>query len=104
MTETLPTEFAGQARALASLIALADQHPDLPTGYLTCHADAKPIVLLDHPSDFEAWRSALLVDPQAVVMGSLSGNAKLSFHTSVHGVPLHVWTSFPLAAPEGATA
>lgn len=104
MTESLATLFAGQARALACLIALAEQHPHLPKGYVTCHGDGRPTVLLEHPSDFEAWRSALLIDTEAVVLGSLGGKAKLTFHASVLGVPLHVWVAFPLTAPEGATA
>jgi hypothetical protein len=104
MTATPTNVLSDQARALAAVIAVADQHPHLPSGYLTCHSDGRPTVLLSHPSEFEAWRSALLVEPEAVALGSLSGKAKLSLSTTASGVPLHIWVTFPLAAPEGVAA
>jgi hypothetical protein len=104
MTATLTSTLADQARALAVITAVADQHPHLPCGYVTCPVGGRPTVLLDYPSEFEAWRSALLIDPEAVILGELSGKATLALNTTVYGLSLRVWVAFPLTAPEGAAA
>ncbi len=100
--------FGAQSHALALLATLAEQHASLPPAYVTCSGlePNKVTVLVEHPDQFEAWRGTLLVAPEDVVQGTLTSNTTLAFDVSLHGVNMHVWTSFELAKSEieGAAA
>lgn len=81
-----------QLPAIQSLAALASTFSALPAAYIVVSG-----VCLDRfdlqvetPADFEVWREALQVAPEAVEFHSYGGGSWLELRTVFHGTRVHV--------------
>ncbi|MFC9700867.1 hypothetical protein ACFTWD_09270 [Streptomyces sp. NPDC056943] len=81
-----------QAPAAAALLALTETFDGLPAGYITMHSRGKIYVglQLDSPDAFEAWRTALLISPEAVQLCAFEGSTWLAADAMFRGVRFHV--------------
>jgi hypothetical protein len=95
-----------QASVLACLARIAVTHPDLPGAYLVSSkvVPNKLTVQLASPREVEAWREALGVPVEKVVLDQLGGRPSLEFEATVHGVDFHVYAAFDAATAEVAGA
>ncbi|MFM9675823.1 hypothetical protein [Streptomyces brasiliscabiei] len=113
MTEPIlfAENLGSQAAALTFLASLAQKNPELPPAYIVS-SWVEPYVVrvqLDDINAVEAWREALHVAPEGVVLSSYSSNRRqLTFAAAVNDVRIDVWVPFTDAQsdtePEGVAA
>ncbi|WP_031039771.1 hypothetical protein [Streptomyces sp. NRRL F-5650] len=94
-----------QGPALGIFARLAEVQPTLPDAYLV-FSGSEVMVQLDSVPEVEAWREALHVAPQDVVLNKGASRTYLEFFTRVSGVAVHAYTTVDIAQPEqeGAAA
>lgn len=105
MDTSLNNPLGTQAALFAALARFAEAHPDLPGAYITASdiTPAEAHVLLDGPSDLEAWRQALYAEPADVLITERAEGTKLLFTASLGHISLRVYTIFdPVAVAVGA--
>ncbi|MGW4075916.1 hypothetical protein ACWELB_20800 [Streptomyces asiaticus] len=105
---------ADQARAFRALAALADTTPGLPAarivieGHITLAAELTVRVgAHGEPDTFEAWRTALNIDPDSLEQHQMMGGAWVtSGHALFHGVMfvLSLYHQQPAPAPVAVLA
>ncbi|TFE38268.1 hypothetical protein E3E14_29185 [Streptomyces sp. ICN441] len=100
MDTSLTNPLGTQAALFAALARFAEAHPDLPGAYITASdiTLAEAHVLLDGPSDLEAWRLALHAEPADVLITERAEGTKLLFTASLGRIALRVYTIFDPAA------
>lgn len=83
---------ADQGPALAVLLALIEQHPDLPPAYITLHGHmaTEPILYVGGPAELEVWREALAVPPGDVALCAGEHAAFLKMHHHVGGFTIQI--------------
>ena len=93
----LTDRIVEQTGAVLALLNLIRRHPGLAAPYITVHAPmpeydapAKLDMQLDTPSDFEAWRSALAVDPSGVALHTSASSVWLAADTWHAGTRVHL--------------
>ncbi|MCZ4608865.1 hypothetical protein O3S80_34930 [Streptomyces sp. Lzd4kr] len=98
------TPLGEQATVLVALAGLAVSHPNLPGAYFVT-SDVLPrelTVQLDSPGKVEAWRAALNVPADQVVMRKRGEQAQLKFEATAYGVEFRVYTVYePATQAEG---
>ncbi|MET7451138.1 hypothetical protein ABZT03_04420 [Streptomyces sp. NPDC005574] len=85
-----------QATVLVALAGLAVSHPDLPGAYFAL-SEVLPrelAVQLDSPSKVEAWRAALNVPFEKVVLRRAGARTQLKFVATVYGVEFSVYAVY----------
>lgn len=90
------TPLGVQATVLVALAGLAVSHPNLP-GACFAISDVLPrelAVQLDSPGKVEAWRAALNVPADQVVMRKRGEQAQLKFETTAYGVEFYVYAVY----------
>ncbi|MFE7775736.1 hypothetical protein ACFU5O_17910 [Streptomyces sp. NPDC057445] len=94
MDASLNNPLGTQAALFAVLARFTEAHPDLPGAYITASdiTPAEAHVLLDGPSDLEAWRQALYAEPAAVLITERAEGTKLLFTASLGLISLRVYT------------
>ncbi|MHC5700967.1 hypothetical protein OTC26_005825 [Streptomyces tirandamycinicus] len=100
MDTSLTNPLGTQAALFAALARFTEAHPDLPGAYITASdiTPAEAHVLLDGPSDLEAWRHALHAEPADVLITERDEGTKLLFTASLGRIALRVYTIFAPAA------
>jgi hypothetical protein len=92
VSESTASVFGAQGAAVAALAALVGRFGDLPGGYVTIHSQfsaSRPVKLglaLQSPQAFEAWRAALGVAPESVVLSAWEGSVWLAAEVVFEGV------------------
>ncbi|MGW6263474.1 hypothetical protein [Streptomyces sp. NPDC055085] len=85
-----------QATVLVALAGLAVSHPHLPGAYFST-SEILPQELkvqLDSPGKVEAWRAALNVPAEQVVLRRSGERAHLKFDATVFGVEFYVYAFY----------
>ncbi|MET7387155.1 hypothetical protein ACFYPT_20900 [Streptomyces sp. NPDC005529] len=85
-----------QATVLVALAGLAVSHPNLPGAYFST-SEILPrelAVQLDSPSKVEAWRTALNVPVEKVVLRRRGEQATLKFQATVYGIAFTVYAVY----------
>ncbi|MFE3655926.1 hypothetical protein [Streptomyces sp. NPDC059165] len=100
MDTSLNNPLGTQSALCATLARFTEAHPDLPGAYITASdiTPAEAHVLLDGPSDLEAWRLALHAEPTDVQITERDEGTKLLFTASLGRIALRVYTIFDPAA------
>jgi hypothetical protein len=104
------TERTHQASQLVpmaeALLALASTFGHLPVPYVTITRSEPELGLLtDAVGDFELWRAALLIAPDAVELVNSGPNSWLAVDGFAHGAPVHLTChsiALPIEADEDA--
>ncbi|MBZ4319394.1 hypothetical protein [Streptomyces huiliensis] len=88
--------LAMQAPVLARLAELAVSYPSLPGAYfcISRHCPRELSVQLDGPVAVEAWREALDVPVEEVVMRRLGDRPSLEFRAAAYGLWFHVYAVY----------
>ncbi|WP_328725621.1 hypothetical protein [Streptomyces sp. NBC_00259] len=96
MNESLNNPLGMQAALLTALARLAETHQALPGAYITTSGitPGEAHVLLDSPSELEAWRQALHIDPADVLITERGDDTKLLFTAPLGRISLRVYTVF----------
>lgn len=93
-TETT-ARISRQRSAVEVLGKLTDLYDSLPSGYITIQRPwgdqpSEVHLGLHTPDDFEQWRAALGITPDAVVLHFLAANSWVEAATSHDGIPLGI--------------
>ncbi|MFC8202158.1 hypothetical protein ACFUTV_43300 [Streptomyces sp. NPDC057298] len=100
------TTLAGQLPVLVALAGLAVSHPHLPGAYFTI-SDVMPTELgvqLDSPGQVEAWREALNVPAEQVILRTRDDRSALKFEATAYGMQFRVYAVYDPAEQAGEVA
>ncbi|MFP3990690.1 hypothetical protein U9R90_25135 [Streptomyces sp. E11-3] len=93
-----PRTLGEQAPAVHALSALVETFGDLPSPHVSLYSVGAPHLplQLQSPEGFEAWRTALQIAPDTVVLKSFEGTVWLAANGVFDGVPVEL-TGYGLA-------
>lgn len=86
------TPMNDQAAAAAALLGLTQMFGHLPAPYITIHTHSQGGLDLQfsNPTEFEAWRTALVVPTDAIELKSYAGDAWLAADAVFCGARVHL--------------
>lgn len=86
------TPMNDQAAAAAALLGLTQMFGHLPAPYVTIHAHSQGALDLQFstPTEFEVWRTALLVPAEAIDLKTYGGDAWLATDAVFCGTRIHL--------------
>lgn len=90
LTAPDPGQLVEQTVAVEALFALIKMFPSLPKPYVTIYSSGTEgfNLQLDHPSHFEAWRTALQLPTNPITLNASGGSVWLDASGVFRGVPL----------------